>query len=204
MRTTTVVAAALALAWTAAPARAQQPDYLAPDEVELVRAEEDPNKKVELFLGFANLRLASFEKAVAPGAEPLRPYELRDRLNDFIRAVDDTTDKLQQPFERGGVELKKARDKAKTRAQDFLKRLELARQTEAVAADEDLRYDLDDAVEAVNELVELAKKIPDGVIPAKTLPALEAEGESSAPEPASGKPTLKRRTDKPKDEKPKP
>ncbi len=192
----------LLLALAVSPAAAQQPDYLTKEEVEQAREIQEPNQKVELFLKFADARLAAFEKALQPaGGEVLRPYQLKDLLNDFIRAVDDTTDKTLQPVERGGVEMKKGRDKINVKGREFLKRLGDIQKTEA-ASSEDLRYDLEDATDAVNELLLVAKNIPDGVIPAKTLPAMEA-GEKEAPEPAAGKPTLKRRTDKP-EEKPKP
>ncbi len=197
--------ALVALLTGAAPAFAQQPDYLTKEEVEQAREVQEPNQKVELFLKFADARLAAFEKALqpVPGAEPLRPYQLKDLLNDFIRAVDDTTDKTLQPVERGGVELKKARDKINVKGRDFLQRLQDIQKTE-VASSEDLRYDLEDATDAVNELLQLAKNIPDGVIPAKTLPAMDTGMEKEAPETTPGKPTLKRRGEKPKEEKPKP
>ena len=197
--------ALLALAASVAPAQAQQPDYLTPEEIEQAREVQEPNQRVELFLKFADLRLAAFEKALqpGPGAEPPRPYQLKDLLNDFIRAVDDTTDKTQQPLERGGMELKKARDRINIKGREFLKRLQDIQKTE-VASSEDLRYDLEDATDAVNELLQLAKNIPDGVIPAKTLPAMDTGRDEPEPAPTSGKPTLKRRNEKPKEEKPKP
>jgi hypothetical protein len=198
MRIIGLIALLAALAPGTASAQVR-PDYLTEEEAEQAREIQEPNKRIELFLGFAELRLAAFEKALqpAPEGEPLRPWELRDKLNDFIRAVDDTTDNLERTLERGGVEFKKGRDKAKARAADFLKRLETIRASPPVTEDEDLRYDVDDAVEAVAAMEEVAKLIPDGVLPAKAIPAEEAEqGEKEA---APGKPTLKRRTDKPKD-----
>ena len=188
----------------AAPALGQQADYLTKEEVEQAREAQEPNQRIELFLKFADARLAAFEKALqpGPGAEPPRTYQLKDLLNDFIRSVDDTTDKTMQPLERGGVELKKGRDKINVKGRDFLARLQDIQKTEA-ASSEDLRYDLEDAVDAVNELLALAKNIPNGVIPAKTLPAMDT-GEKEAPAPTPGKPTLKRRDEKPPEDKPKP
>ncbi|MGH9787395.1 MAG: hypothetical protein ACRD4U_01665 [Candidatus Acidiferrales bacterium] len=194
---------ALLAAMVAAAASAQmRPDYLTPEEVEQAREIQEPNKRIELFLGFAELRLAAFERALqpAPETEPPRPWELRDLLNNFIRSVDDTTDNVEKALERGGVELKKGRDKAKATAADFQKRLETLRASKEVAEDEDLRFDLEDAMEAVDALTEVAKAIPDGILPAKSLPAIEAEKEEAKPTP--GKPTLKRRDDKPKQDKP--
>ncbi|MCI0402302.1 MAG: hypothetical protein L0212_02125 [Acidobacteria bacterium] len=198
MRAAWSFALAVVLAAGGVSLRAQQPDYLTAEEVELAREVQEPNKRIEMFLGFAELRLAAFEKALHPAAdtERPRPWELRDLLNHFIRSIDDTTDNMEKPLDRGGVELKKGRDKAKAKAADFLKRLETIRASKDVEEDEDLRYDLEDAVEAVATLEEVAKLIPDGILPAKALPA-EAEKEEA--QPAPGKPTLKRRTDKPKD-----
>jgi len=199
VRTVCCLVLLAAMAATAASLPAQQRDYLTPEEVEQARETQEPNKRIELFLGFAELRLAAFEKALQPAseAERPRPWQLRDLLNDFIRAVDDTTDNVEKPLDHGGVELKKGRDKTKAKAADFLKRLEMIRSRTEVAEDEDLGYDLEDAVEAVGTLAEVAQAIPDGLLPAKTLPAMEAEKEEA--QPAPGKPTLKRRTDKPKD-----
>ncbi len=198
MKTAAPVVLAAVLAAGGASLWAQQPDYLTPEEVELAREIQEPNKRIELFLGFAELRLAAFEKALHPAAEAETPrsWELRDLLNHFIRSVDDTTDALEKPLDLGGVELKKGRDKAKAKATDFLKRLETIRASKEVAEEEDLRYDIEDAVEAVATMEEVAKLIPDGILPAKALPA-DAEKEEA--QPAPGKPTLKRRTDKPKD-----
>ena len=192
---------ALLAALSAGPAAAQvQPDYLTAEEIEQAREIQEPNKRIELFLGFCELRLAAFELAVRE-AEALRPYEVRDKLNDFTRAVDDTTDVVARAVERGGTELKKAREKAKLKVQDFAKRLEAIRQTEVIQSDEDLGFDVGDAVEAVTDLTETAKAIPDGILPAKALPTEEAARDEK--EAAPGKPTLKRRDDKPKQDKPK-
>jgi len=118
MRIARSLALAAALAAAAIPLRAQQPDYLTPEEVEQAREIQEPNKRIELFLSFAELRLAAFEKGLQPAseAERPRPWELRDLLNNFTRAVDDTTDNVEKPLERGGVELMKGRDKAKAKA----------------------------------------------------------------------------------------
>jgi len=202
MRIARSLALAAALAAAAIPLRAQQPDYLTPEEVEQAREIQEPNKRIELFLSLAELRLAAFEKGLQPAAEAERPrpWELRDLLNNFTRAVDDTTDNVEKPLERGGVELMKGRDKANAKVADFSKRLQAIRANKEVAEDEDLRFDVEDAIEAVDTLTEVAKAIPDGILPAKSLPAIEAEREEAKPTP--GKPTLKRRDDKPKPDKP--
>lgn len=192
-----MMAAALALG--GAPARAQEPDYLTPEEVQLVRDAQEPNKRIALFLRFADERLQSFESALAgvPGEKALDGGALKDRLNDFIRAVDDTADALEVALERGGVDLRKTRGPLTKSAQDYLARLQQAGKTERGAA-EDLRFDLEDALLASEDLLALSKKIPDAPIPPKRPVVAGQEGKEEQPaEP--GRPTLKRK----RDEKPK-
>lgn len=193
--------AALAMALSGVPAGAQHPDYLTPEEVELVRETQEPNKRVELFLRFADQRLRLFEQALtpAPGGKPARTDELKDMLNNFTRALDDAAEALDQPLQRGGADLRPTRIGVNKRADDFLKRLNLVQQTD-LGSSEDLRYDLEDAGEATRDLLELAKKIPNEPISPKT-PASVGASAPSEPEapPAPGRPTLKRRKeDKPK------
>lgn len=148
---------------------------------------------------FAQERLLAFENALAPAGEqkPTPPEELQDLLNNFIRAVDDTAEALEWALERGGVDLRKSRDPLAKNGDAFLQRLEHVRQAHEVSQG-DLRYDLEDAVEATQDLLGLAKKIPDEFIPPK-VPTYKAEGAPEREAPP-GKPTLKRK----KDEKPKP
>lgn len=191
--------AALGLGLAAGSVCAQQPDYLTPEEVEKVRDAQEPNKRVALFLEFAAGRLLLFEKALAgaPGQEPVRPYQLKDMLNDFIRAVDDSADALDTALNRGGADLRKTRVLLIKDGAEFLARLERAQKTEP-GASEDLRYDLEDAVEAVRDLATLAKGIPDHPIPPKGPVTAGKEEGQEKPAPA-GRPTLKRRQDdKPK------
>lgn len=191
-------AAALGLLLAGAPARAQQPDYLTEEEVELVRDTQEPNKRVALFLKFANERLLLFEKALAAGQESADPAVRKDMVNNFIRAVDDATETVEVWIDRGGVDLRKTRPILIKTGAEFLKRLEQAQQSEA-GRDEDLRYDLEDAVLATEDLVEVSKKIPEVPLPSKgaTVAGQEGKGEEEAP---PSKPTLKRRPE----EKPKP
>jgi len=192
-----LVLAALAMVFSALPAAAQQPDYLTPEEVKLVRDTEDPGKRVALFLDFAQGRLALFEKALAPAPSQTPPkiFEMRDLLNSFIRAVDDTSDKLETALARGGVDLRKLHGKINKQCEDFQQRIARAQESPAAASDEDLNFDLEDAGGAGKVLFDLAKTIPDKPIPA-IAPAEEetpAEAEKEAP---PGQPTLKRRKKK--------
>lgn len=203
MKTVPWPAVFLGLVLAASPAAAQkpQPDYLTPEEAELVRETQEPNKRVELFLRFADQRLRAFEIAMtpAPGQEPARPDALKDMLNNFIRALDDATETLDLPLQRGGADLRPARVTVIKRTDDLLKRLDHLKQTE-LGASEDLRPDLEDAVEATQELLDLAKTVPNEPIPPKSPAGVSASSPSEQEKPpAPGRPTLKRRKeDKPK------
>lgn len=174
----------------AAPAGAQKPDYLTPEEVILVRDTQEPDKRIALFLQFAEHRLAAFETAIntPPEQERPRPDVLRDLLNDFIHAVDDTAAAVELPLERGGADLRKTRPLLAKKVEDFQTRVKQVQERPQLA-NEDLGYDLEDAAIAVQDLLELTKKIPDEPIPLKQPRALESEETEAAP----GKPTLKRR-----------
>src|SRR3990172_6545260 len=100
-------AAVLGLLLAAPPGgAAQQPDYLTPEEVTLVRDTQEPNKRILLFMKFADERLLLFEKALAAAPEPADPALGKDLVNNFIRAVDDTTQTLEGAIERGGADLR--------------------------------------------------------------------------------------------------
>lgn len=180
----------LALFAGAAPAGAQQPDYLTPEEIAQVRDTQEPDKRIALFLLFAQQRLDAFEKALTPPADqkPARLGELRDLLNDFIHAVDDTAAAVELPLERGGADLRKTRPLLLKKGEEFLDHLKQVQEKPA-AKDEELGYDLEDATIAVQDLLELGKKIPEEPIPLKQPRAVESEEKAASP----GKPTLKRR-----------
>jgi len=197
-------AAVLGLLLAAPPGgAAQQPDYLTPEEVTLVRDTQEPNKRILLFMKFADERLLLFEKALAappgeapPGEAPADPAARKDMLNNFIRAVDDTAEVLQTALDRGGIDLRKTRPLLIKSGAEFRKRLEQAQQTEP-GQSEDLRYDLEDAVMAAEDLAELAKKIPEIPIPPKGPVVAGQEGKEEEAAPTPGKPTLKRRPEPP-------
>ena len=198
-------AVALGLLLAGAPAPAQQPappaggpDYLTKEEVELVRDTQEPNKRIALFVKFADERLLLFEKALAatPAPEPADPALGKDLVNNFIRAVDDTTQTLEVAIERGGVDLRKTRPILNKTTAEFLQRLQQAQRTEA-GQSEDLRFDLEDAVLATEDLAELSQKIPTVPIPPKGPVVAGQEGKEQEEAAPPGKPTLKRRPEPP-------
>lgn len=190
MKKALILSVALGLAGVFTAARAQQTDYLTPEEITKVRDTQEPNERIQLFLEFAQQRLLRFEEALAPAAE-MHPDDLRDRLNDFINAVDDTAESLDFPLQRGGVDLRKTREKMTEAVPALLARLEEIQKAHPELAEGDLRYDFEDATMATEDLVELVKKIPDEPIPPRQ-PAL-ITGDTEEETPVPGKPTLKRR-----------
>ncbi|MGH9804554.1 MAG: hypothetical protein ACRD4D_05230 [Candidatus Acidiferrales bacterium] len=189
----------LLLALTAAPAVAQKPDYLTPEEIEKVRETQDPDKRIALFLQFAGERMAKFDAALLAASQSEEPDydELRDRMNDFIHAVDDAAAALEVALERGGADLRKTRKALDKNISDFLSRLE-SLQKMPVLQENDLQYDLEDATIALQDLQEMARNVPDKAVPLKQPRALESEEKSSAP----GKPSLKRRPIEEEEKKP--
>ena len=167
-------------------------DYLTPEEVDLVRRVQDPDRKIQLFMGFAADRLKKLEARLdKAGNDPEAHYdELAVRFDDYIRAVDDVAGHLEMWFDRGGVELPKLRKRMKNDGAKFLERLAVIGQSRALS-ETDLTYELEDSVEATKDMMALGAKIPDGLIPPQF-----GSGTQSADAPPAvrqpGKPSLRR------------
>lgn len=183
----------------AAPALAQKDDYLTQEEVGKVRETQEPDKRIALFLQFAQERLVKFDMALLAAGKQERPDydEIRDRLNDFIHAVDDAAATLDLALERGGSDLRKTHKLLDKQLAEFLDHIEQARKGPTLA-DTDIQYDLEDASIALQDFQEASKTIPDKPMPLKQPRALESEEKSAAP----GKPTLKRRPEQEEEKKP--
>ncbi len=191
---------ALLLAATPGPVNAQQTDYLTRDEVTKVRETQEPVKRVLLFLNYADLRLAVVEKILeaASGGKPPRGDDLQDAMNNYIRAIDDAAANLEIFLERGGVDLRKLRQPLREIGTDLLARLKSIRPP-FEGARTDLRWDMEDALEATQDLLTLEKQIPDKPIPPKIPTMVGAAGEKEKA-PVPGQPTLKRKKEKPPQE----
>jgi hypothetical protein len=193
--------ALLALAGGLAPAGAQQTDYLTPEEITKVRDTQEPNKRVELFLQFADDRLGRFELALTSTTDldAKHPDVLRDLLNNFINAVDDTAEALDFPLERGGVDLRKTRERMAEAVPAIQARLEGLQKSQPEVAEGELRYDFEDALMAVQDLLELGEKIPDEPIPPQRPGVIATDPDEQ--ETVPGRPTLKRRSEEKEKEK---
>lgn len=181
------------------PLRAQAPpDYLTDEEVQKVRETQEPNKRVLLFLEIASARLNKFEQAIA-ARPPVHVDELTEVIDHYISAIDDATSNLEITLDRGGVNLAKAREEIEKQAPALLTRLEKLTEAQRDRLEE-FRITWDDSLEATRELLETAKKIPEGAVPAKS-PA-PVRGQEEKPQP--GRPTLRKKDEPPKPPPPPP
>jgi len=179
------------------PVAAQQaapPDYLTDEEVQKVRDTQEPDKRVLLFLEFAALRLAKFEQALA--AKPaVHVDDLTEMIDHFVNAIDDATSNLEIALDRGGVDLSKARKEMEKQVAAFLERLEKINAAKDKRLEE-FQFTWDDSLEAAREFLEVAKTIPEGMIPPKQPAPVRAEEEEGKPQP--GAPTLRKKEEPPK------
>ena len=191
---------ALLLATAPGPVSAQQTDYLTRDEVTEVREAQEPVKRVSLFLNYADLRLAAVEKILeaASGGKPPRGDDLQEAMNNYIRAIDDAAANLEIFLERGGVDLRKLRQPLRESGANLLARLKSIRPSFEEART-DLRWDMEDALEATQDLLTLEKQIPDQPIPPK-IPTLVGAASEKEKTRVPGQPTLKRKKEKPPQE----
>lgn len=176
-----------------------RPDYLTPEEVNLVREAQEADKRITLFLEFAELRLARFEEGLQSDDDHYQDM-LRDRLNDFINAIDDTAVSLELGLERGGVDLRKTRKRLLETVEGFIARVEAARQARPDVLQGDLNYDVEDSLMAMNDLLDLSKEISDKPIEPKFPQRAGPDGEERPRVP--GQPTLKRPSDEEEEKEP--
>jgi len=168
----------------------QKPDHLSQKEIEQVRNTGDPIKRIKLFLTFAAHRLLFFESQLRSTSEETsaRLGKLQDRLNNFIRAIDDAAGHLEDCLERGRINLRDLQMPIQKSGTDFSERLQQARDQHAIL-ETDLRWDMEDAIEATKDLLTLAEQITKRDPPARhtTYP------DSDTASPQDGRPTLRRK-----------
>ena len=80
----------------AAPARAQQKDYLSAAEADQIRDEVEPGLKIKLFLSFATDRIKKLQYELAHPANTVRRAErLNGLLNGYAGCMDDAVDLIE-------------------------------------------------------------------------------------------------------------
>ena len=194
----------------AAVQKKQRSDYLSREEVQKVRDTMDPGKRIKLFLEFATERLEKLEgnlKAADGNPEKIekKRRELTEGFDHYIRAIDDAAGHLEMWLERGGVDLRKLRKGLPKAGEDFVERLSLIRESQTALQETDLRYDLEDALEATEEMLALGKRIPNTILPPQ-IPSAEGRRATTDPKtPAQpGRPTLRRKGEDKSGRKPDP
>ncbi len=199
-----VLPLALILVAGAMPALAQRADYLTPVEVALVRDTMEPQKRIKLFLDFAADRLDSLEKELrSAGKHPEQhTRELTVKFDHYIRAVDDVAGHLEMWLERGGVDLRKLRKQLPKASEDLLARLTVIQQGNAALQETDLHFDLEDAIEATEDVLKMGKDIPNEILPPRLASSEGIRKPKDAP-PEPGKPTLRRPGEDSSGQKPK-
>jgi len=77
-------------------------DYLSDEEVDLLREAQDPSKRIEAYLSFAQLRLTRFDdfRSRPPNPDYDIPAYLDTQLDQYIRITDALKDWIEDNFDR--------------------------------------------------------------------------------------------------------
>jgi hypothetical protein len=103
-----LVAAAVMLAGAIPAARAQDRDYLTPDEVQQVRDTQEPNARLLLYVKFARMRIEYIDHLLS-NEKPGRSILIHDTLEDYtsiIEAIDTVADDALRRKADIGVSMK--------------------------------------------------------------------------------------------------
>lgn len=95
------------------PMAAQDRDFLSPDEVDQVRLVQEPNERIELYLTFADKRLALVDQLLSRD-KPGRSLLIHDALDEYskiIEAIDTVGDdalRRKLPIDKGMADVSKS------------------------------------------------------------------------------------------------
>jgi len=116
MKQITRYAIVVAILTAAIPAlRAQDRDYLTPDEVQQVRDAQDPNARLALYVKFAQMRLEYVDHLLS-NEKPGRSVLIHDTLEDYtniIESIDTVADDALRRKSDIGVSMKMVADAEK-------------------------------------------------------------------------------------------
>jgi hypothetical protein len=196
-------------------ARAQDRDYLTPDEVQQVRDAQEPNARLLLYIKFARMRL-EFVDHLLGNEKPGRSILVHDTLEDYtniVEAIDTVADDALRRKVDIGVSMKTVADSEK----------EMVAALEKIAAKppaDFARYQfvLNEALDATRDSAELSaedlaaraeevaaqqareKKEHEAVLTPDELKKKKAEEAEAKKNPPRKAPTLLRPGEKPKDQ----
>jgi hypothetical protein len=135
------------------PGTAQQRDFLRADEIDQVRLAQEPNIRMQLYLGFAEQRLAQVEQAISL-EKTGRSKLIHDLLEDYtsiIEAIDTVSDDALKRKVEIGEGIKAVADAEK----GMLARLEKLRESNPKDIGR-YQFALDQAIDTTRDSFELA------------------------------------------------
>ena len=145
------------------PAAAQRHDPLTRKEVDNLReAAQMPDARTKLFFGFARARLEASERLHTDPKlqQPKTLTELRRLLDDFTDIIDELDDNLDA-FDDRGADLRAALRTVIETETDFQQRLHKIRETFPPAVLQQVKDELEDASEAVDDSVKSSRALLD-------------------------------------------
>lgn len=141
----------------AAPAAAQQRDFLTVNEADQIREAQDPNDRLALYIHFAEQRLSQVNQSLAK-EKPGRSVLIHDALDDYaniIDAIDAVADDALQRHLDIAIGIKKVADAE----QEMLFRLQKIQDSQPKDM---FRYDfvLRQSIDGTNDSLDLARQDP--------------------------------------------
>jgi hypothetical protein len=140
----------------ALPLAAQQRDFLTAEEIDQVRATQEPNARIQLYVKFAEQRLAQIEQLLAR-ERPGRSALIHDLLEDYTRIIE-ALDTVADDALRRKADLAKGMEVVVPAQRSLLARLQ---RVEAAQPADRARYEfvLKDAMDATEDSLELNRDL---------------------------------------------
>jgi hypothetical protein len=143
------------LLFVSLPLAAQRRDFLTAEEADKVRAAQDPNLRLPLYVGFAKDRVAQINQLVARD-RPGRSALLHDLLEDYTRIIE-AIDTVADDALRRKIDITKGIALVLPAEQELLAALKKVEQAE-LADRSRYEFVLEDAIAATEDSIELAKE----------------------------------------------
>jgi hypothetical protein len=209
--------AVLILAAAIPSARAQDRDYLTPDEVQQVRETQDPNARLLLYVKFARMRLEYVDHLLS-NEKPGRSILVHDTLEDYTNIID-AIDTVADDALRRKVDINASMKTVAGAEKEMVAALE---KVAAKPPADFARYEfvLNEALDATRDSADLSaedlaarsqevaaqqareKKEREGVLTPDELKKKKAEQAEAQKNPTRKPPTLLKPGEQPKDQQP--